>query len=579
MVGLNDAVARASSVFQLVVQQHSPRATALRARPGPLTSRLLVVAAGVAFLVAFPLVDRLIGDDAIHLAVIPIAAAAVLLGLRAGLAVTAVAFAAEEAMSAVGVTSGPINTTDLSTAVFVSLALAVALARVNTLVTELRVEVAARAEAEQARALALEDLRRQTSYDGLTGIPTRVELERELEGLMREAPPPGAELAAVALNIAEFHEFNDTFGYGAGDLLLERIPSRLERVVAMPAVLGRIGGDEFCLATFVPIGDGPVLGRRVLDALALPFGIDGVRVAVTGSTGVAVARADERAAELLRRVTIALSSARAAGRTSVVYSDSLAHSSPERLALVADLQEAIEGDHIGVVFQPQVDPATGRFVGAEALARWTHPTRGVIAPDEFVRLAERTGLIGGLTDRILEAAVREWGLGRDGARVAVNVSTLDLTDATLPERVTSLLAAHGLPGDRFTVEVTESVVARDMAAIVPVLREFREARIHVSVDDFGTGYSSLAYLDDLPIDEVKLDRSFVRRAAGDPRARAILRATIGLACDLGLHTVAEGVEDRLTYDLIASIGCSAVQGYLVSPPLAAAELREWLARR
>ncbi len=576
---MSGAVSRASTAIEGAVRRRDARLTADRTAPSRRTSWSILAFAGLGSVAAFPVLYRLIGDDAVHLAVFPVAAAAVLFGARLGLAAGVTAFAAQEVMFATGMVGPRAHLTEVLTAAVVSFALALALGRVHFLLAALRAEVGARTDAERARAAALEDLRRQTYRDALTGVPNRLELERELDAMLRGRFAEGTELAAVALNIAEFHEFNDTFGYGAGDLLLREIPARLQGVTAGPAVVGRIGGDEFCLAARVSSGAGVALGRRVLDVLAIPFRIDGVRLAVSGSTGVAVSRAGDDAAGLLRRVNIALSTARAAGRTSVAYSDVLARSSPERLALVADLQEAIEADHIAVVFQPQVDPATGAFVGAEALARWTHPTRGAIGPDEFVQLAERTGLIGGLTDRVLAAAVRAWGQGQDGARVAVNVSTLDLTDTTLPGRVSTMLAEHGLRRDRFTVEVTESVLARDMRAVVPVLREFREAGIHVSMDDFGTGYSSLAYLHDLPIDELKLDRSFVRRAAEDPRARAIVRSTIGLARDLGLRIVAEGVEDRRTYELLATMGCSAVQGFLVSAPLSADELRKWVATR
>ncbi len=583
---MSEAVSRASSALQGAVRQRDPRRTDARPAPSRRASWTLIAASGLLFVAVLPLAHRFIGDDAIHLGIFPVAAAAVLQGTLLGLATAAATFGVEAAMTATGVVARDEGFADLLTASFTSVAISIALGRVHVLLAEVRAEAAARsdaerarADAERARADALEDLSRRDSYDALTGLPMHVQLERDLDAVLAMAKPEAMELAVVALNIAEFHEFNDTFGYGAGDTLLQQIPRRLARAATSPAVMGRIGGDEFCLGAYVPVGRGAMLGRHVLDALAVPFAIDGVRLAVTGSTGVAVARDRDTAASLLMRVNIALSAARSAGRTSVAYSDALARSSPERLALVADLQEAIEGDRIGVVFQPQVDPATGAFVGAEALARWTHPERGAIPPDDFVRLAERTGLIGGLTDRVLEAAIRAWGHGQDGARVAVNVSTLDLTDVTLPDRITRMLTRHGLRRDRFTIEVTESVLARDMRAVIPVLEAFRSRRIHVSVDDFGTGYSSLAYLHDLPVNELKMDRSFVRLAADEPRARTILRSTIALARDLGLRTVAEGVEDRRTYRLLADMGCSAAQGFFISPPRPADELREWIARR
>jgi diguanylate cyclase len=248
---------------------------------------------------------------------------------------------------------------------------------------------------------------------------------------------------------------------------------------------------------------------------------------------------------------------------------------PERLH---ELRQAIEQDELTLHFQPKVD-LTGGLAGVEALVRWRHPQRGVVPPDQFIPLAEHTGLIKPLTRWVLEAALRQcraWLAGGREIPVAVNVSMHDLHDTGFPNTIAGLLASNGVPARCLRVEITECAIMADPARAQEVLERLRALGIGVAVDDFGTGYSSLAYLKRLPVDELKIDRSFVRHLAEDDNDRAIVRSTIGLAHDLGLNVVAEGVEDQAAWDLLGRFGCDLVQGYFVSRPLPAAELVHWL---
>ena len=252
---------------------------------------------------------------------------------------------------------------------------------------------------------------------------------------------------------------------------------------------------------------------------------------------------------------------------------------PQRLALIGDLRDVIERRGILVVFQPQVDPTTGATIGAEALARWPHPTQGFIAPDVFIPLAEHSGLIRPLTLHVLDAALGNcaaWRRAGQDLQVAVNLSPNTLLDDSLPDTILRLLAEHRLPGSALTLEITESTLMADPDGSLATLNRVHALGIKISIDDFGTGYSSLGRLRELPIHEVKIDRSFVRNAAHDHRDRAVIRSTVELGHALDLHVVAEGVEDADTYTFLARQGCDIVQGYYISKPVPSDEFTSWL---
>jgi EAL domain-containing protein (putative c-di-GMP-specific phosphodiesterase class I) len=256
------------------------------------------------------------------------------------------------------------------------------------------------------------------------------------------------------------------------------------------------------------------------------------------------------------------------------------HYSPDRLALVADLRHAIDRDELVLYYQPQVDVPTGELVAVEALMRWPHPERGLLAPDEFIPLAEQTQLIRPLTRWAIGAALRQamtWQAAGIAVPISVNLSAHDVQDPRLPQVVAELLSLYGAPPQRLRLEITESSLLADPERAQENLAALRALGVRIAIDDFGTGYSSLSYLQRLPIDELKIDKSFVKCMATDAGARAIVRAVIDMANDLGLEVVAEGVEDRSTWQVLAALGCDVAQGYYFSRPLPADALADWIA--
>jgi EAL domain-containing protein (putative c-di-GMP-specific phosphodiesterase class I) len=285
-------------------------------------------------------------------------------------------------------------------------------------------------------------------------------------------------------------------------------------------------------------------------------------------------------AGLLRRADLAMYDAKATGRGLRLYGPDLDSSNPRRLILVSELRAALQQGHVDIHLQPKARLGDGAVVGVEALVRWTHPELGEVPPEEFVGVAERSGLIGALTSRVLDlalAANARWRSEGVDLHVAVNLSTRSLRDTDLVDEVSRLLTRHGVPSERLTLEITESSVMADPARAVTVLHRLRELGVRLSVDDFGTGYSSLSYLKRLPVQEVKIDRSFVTGLGVGSDDLAIVRSIIDLGGHLGLEVVAEGVEDQPTWDLLRSMGCHLVQGWHLSPALPASQLPEWLA--
>lgn len=432
------------------------------------------------------------------------------------------------------------------------------------------------------RKCAEAEIERRTFYDEVTGLPNRVKVQEELRAAL-SATAQSTPLALLTLNLDDFHEINDTFGYAAGDRILREVGLRLSRLAPEVVGVGRTGGDEFGVIARVPdAAAGRALAERALREIEGPFDIDGLRIGLGCGVGLAHAPADgSDPVALLRSADIAMARAKALGRAVVAFSPTLVVSTPARLALVADLREAIGRGEIAVVFQPQVSLRTGAIVGVEALARWWHRERGAISPPEFVGLAERSGLIDRLTEGVLAAALR----AADGppvigppVRLSVNVSMRNLTPG-FPDLVARLMAEHHSDPTLLTIEVTETALASGIAAALPVLLRLRALGVRLSVDDFGTGYSSLAYLARLPVQEVKIDVSFVRDLVRDSRTAAVVRATIALAADLGLETVAEGVEDHATWTMLRDMGCTSVQGFFIGPPMDRSDLAEWARTR
>jgi diguanylate cyclase (GGDEF)-like protein len=430
--------------------------------------------------------------------------------------------------------------------------------------------------------------RHQALHDALTGLPNRTLFhERTTEALMG-ARREGDAVAVLIMDVDRFKEVNDTLGHHTGDLLLEQVGRRLRAQLRPSDTVARLGGDEF--AVLVPGVAGTAaattIARKLCAALEAPFNLGELReVHVEGSVGVAVHPEHGTDADtLLQHADVAMYAAKQSRGGAALYDPAGDQYSPERLALVGELRGAIDRGELVLHYQPKVALSDGGATvdGVEALLRWQHPERGLIAPGEFVPLAEHTGLMRPLTLWVVEAALRQWREWRDDGlelEVAVNLSAANLVDVGLPDDVQALLRRFAASPDRLTLEITESTAMADPARAGVILRRLDEIGVGLSIDDFGTGHSSLAYLRRLPVKELKIDRSFVANMLADPGDAMIVRSTIDLGHNLGLRVVAEGVADDATLRLLAEHGCDLAQGYGVSRPLPAPGLLEWLRDR
>jgi diguanylate cyclase (GGDEF)-like protein len=419
----------------------------------------------------------------------------------------------------------------------------------------------------------LSDARRQAVTDDLTGLGNRRSLFEH--GRQRlETSDAADRLALILIDVDNFKEINDTFGHLAGDELLREIARRVTDRASEHDLLVRLGGDEFAiLRTLAPADDGRQVAAEILDRITEPFLIDGARLLVGASSGVAERDDDTRIVDLLRRADVAMYAAKDAHSRVVVYDPELDHINRLRLETIRDLDAALSQPQFVLHYQPKIEVASGATFRAEALVRWEHPTRGLLYPDAFLPVVEQSGLMNALTWVVLQAAVRQLKIWKDDGldiAIAVNLSASDLLDDSLADRIEVLLNEHSLPASALELEITESVIMLDPERARTVLEALRRLGLRIAIDDYGTGYCALAYLRDLPVDELKLDRSFAARVTKEPRSAAIVRSTVELAHTLGLKVVAEGVEDRETLDAVESFGCDYAQGYYFSRPVPAA---------
>jgi diguanylate cyclase (GGDEF)-like protein len=419
---------------------------------------------------------------------------------------------------------------------------------------------------------------RQARHDGLTRLPNRLLLlDVAAQALEQEGPA-----AVLLIDLDHFKEINDTLGHYVGDLLLIAVSERLRSTVREDDVVARLGGDEFAvLSPQLPNrAVAEDLADRVVTALTEPFMIDGVRLDVQASIGIALAPEHGRdAATLLQRADVALYDAKTHRGCFAFYDPDSDKHSVEKLALLGELREGVSSGQLRVHYQPKCDARTGLLLGLEALVRWEHPTRGLLYPDTFIPLAENSGLIRPLTMEVLDQALATARGLRDGGRalsVAVNLSVRLLTDLELPQKVASLLGAHGLPPETLTLEVTETSIMVDPSRTMTVLGLLRDLGVTLSIDDFGTGYSSLAYLRRLEAHELKIDKSFVFTMASNSDDAVIVRSTIDLGHSLGLRLVAEGVEDEGTWQMLQALGCDVIQGYHLARPMPTTALVDWM---
>ncbi|MGY1809158.1 putative bifunctional diguanylate cyclase/phosphodiesterase [Blastococcus sp. SYSU D00669] len=428
----------------------------------------------------------------------------------------------------------------------------------------------------------LHAVRAEARTDELTGLPNRRALLASADAVVAAATAR-RPAALLLLDLDGFKEVNDGLGHAAGDDLLRRVGPRLAEELGPQDLLARLGGDEF--AVLLPDADvdrAQELARRLHARLREPFTVEGVRLHVGVSIGVATAPVPAATVhDLLRCADVAMYAAKAARDGVRVHVPDPSTGLGDRLRTMEELRTALDRDEILVHLQPQVRLADGAVVGVEALVRWQHPTRGLLSPAELLPAAEQAGLLRPLTDVVVDLALRAaatWWRARQ-VPVSVNLSASDVGDRDLPDRIAAALARHGLPGRALTVELVEDTLMADPERGRLVLGELRHLGVRTAIDDYGTGYSSLAYLRYLPADELKPDRSLTADVDRDLHAAAIVRHTAALAHDLGLRLVAEGVEDDAIGQVLARLGCDTAQGYGIARPMPPADLPGWLAAR
>lgn len=437
---------------------------------------------------------------------------------------------------------------------------------------------------QAAIAVREDQIMYQATHDALTGLPNRsrflsrvshaIAASKRLAAKNGSGPPVGM----IVMDVDRFKDVNDTLGHNFGDQLLIEIGRRLEQTIGTSDKVARLGGDEFAVK-FTAV-DATEIAARVATAFHAPFVLGDVSIDVNASLGIALYpdHADD-ADTLMKRADIAMYDAKKNQAGVAVYDSGRDEHSLRRLSLMMELRQAIARDELELYYQPKIDVATARVVHAEALVRWNHPRHGVMRPDEFIPLAEQSGKIGLITKWVIRKAIAQcaaWRREGLDLTVAVNLSALDLFDSELPTFISGLLSDAGLPAANVVLEITESAVMRDAAHAQKVLADLKRRGLCLAIDDFGTGYSSLAHLKRLPVDELKIDKSFVlnlTESATDDLV--IVRSTIELAHNMGLVVIAEGVETAEAWQILKRFGCDMAQGYYMSPPLTAAAIGTW----
>jgi diguanylate cyclase (GGDEF)-like protein/PAS domain S-box-containing protein len=420
-------------------------------------------------------------------------------------------------------------------------------------------------------------LTHQAFHDPLTGLANRLLFRDRLEHSLARLPR-GEHMAVVLLDLDDFKTVNDSLGHAAGDELLARVADRLAHAARGSDTVARFGGDEFALVLegLAHDDDVGVVLDRVRATLGQPIAIGTREVSVSASLGVALARGGEGADDLVRNADVAMYRAKAEGKGRfAIFAPEMHAAAVERLEIEADLRAGLARGEFRLVFQPLVELASGRIVGAEALVRWEHPRRGTVGPATFIPVAEQTGLIVPLGRWVLTEACREaqaWSAaaearGADAPPVTVNISGRQFQEPALASHVAAALADSALVPHRLVLEITESVMLNDAEAALAKLREIKSLGIRLAIDDFGTGYSSLAYLQRFPIDLLKMDKSFTDGIGREAAESALARAIVGLGHTLGMGTVAEGIETEAQLARLREFGCDVGQGYLFANPL------------
>jgi diguanylate cyclase (GGDEF)-like protein/PAS domain S-box-containing protein len=416
------------------------------------------------------------------------------------------------------------------------------------------------------------ELNRLARFDSLTGLANRAMMQQTLEECLWSAVRRKHRCSLFLLDLDRFKAVNDTLGHPAGDTLLRLVALRLKDVIGEHGQVGRLGGDEFKIV-FPELSNREQLAEladNVIESLSRPYYIEGHTVTIGASVGIVISDYDDRTAnDLIRDGDLALYAAKGAGRgTYRFYSSEMHTHAQERQSLEADLRQALELGQLSMVYQPSINLATEKIAGFEALVRWHHPTRGSVSPAEFIPLAEEAGLINAIGEWVLRTACAEAAKWPTSTRVAVNLSPLQFANANLPALIVNVLASSSLPASRLELEITEGVLLNDDSKVHEMIGSLKSLGVKLALDDFGTGYSSLGYLRKVPFNKIKIDQSFVKGASiNGSNNTPIIRAIVGLATDLGMETTAEGVETHDELELIRSLGCTQVQGYIYGKPM------------
>jgi diguanylate cyclase (GGDEF)-like protein len=423
----------------------------------------------------------------------------------------------------------------------------------------------------------------QALHDALTQLPNRVLFRDRVEQAVRLVEREGGSAVVMIMDLDRFKDVNDTLGHHQGDRLLQEVASRLQSTIRSSDTVARLGGDEFGI--LLPTTPNPAFAGRVaeklLTSIRRPFEIDGLTFEIDASVGIASFPADGADFEtLIQRGDIAMYVAKDAQTGFESYTPDRDRHSPARLTLATELRHALQRGEVIVAFQPKAELESGRIVGAEALVRWQHPERGLLSPDQFIPIAEHTGVITQLTRYVLNDALRQSRAWQDaglGLNVAVNLSPRSFLDGQLAVEIPRLLEEWRIDSGALELEITETMIMTDPVRAKSMLDRLSQIGLTLSIDDFGTGYSSLANLQRLPVNEIKIDKSFILEMSGDKSAAAIVRSTIELAHNLGLRVIAEGVEDEEVWDELARLRCDLAQGFFLSPAVPAAELTQLIA--
>jgi len=420
------------------------------------------------------------------------------------------------------------------------------------------------------------------THDSLTNLPNRILLRDRLEQAIHVALREHKEVALFILDLDHFKEINDTLGHHSGDQVLQHVALRLRGVVRESDTLARLGGDEF--AILLPLvkerNHVQIVAEKIQNSFHSAFIVGGLKLNVQASIGIAMSPGHGRDVDtIIQRADVAMYVSKQNNDDYAIYSPELDKHSPKRLTMMGELRQAIENGDLVLHYQPKIDIKNNCISGVEALVRWRHIDHGLIQPDDFISLAERTGLIKELFFWVLKTAIAqasEWHKKQLDISVAVNLSPSTLLDLDLPDVITGLLTSYTLPTNSITFEITEGSIIKDPDRALEILTRLADMGIKISIDDFGTGYSSLAYLKKLPASELKIDKTFVQDMLNNENDEVIVRSTINLAHNMDLKVVAEGAEEKETVAHLKTLGCDIIQGYYFSRPLSGADCTEWL---